>query len=184
MWWAEKTHALTARPVVVGRVLCDDARPLSVAPGVSGGPHPLLGGPPPIAGGRRATLAKVRTHPGVVGQRHQFLVSRDGVDPVGHSRDGRLAQLVEERIGIGAVFVPHRGVKGFLGGHVEFLGYRRRVRNSARRSLGSWPVKTTSGVSVGTPRAGKSAGITRIFSGKSKPGGCGGNGPDRAISSR
>ena len=62
--------------------------------------------------------------------------------------------------------------------------HRCRGRNSARRSPGSCPVNTTSGVSVGTPRAGNSAGITRMSSGKSKPGGRGGNGPDRAIWSR
>src|SRR6516225_2121841 len=57
---------------------------------------------------------------------------------------------------------------------------RDRGTNSAFRSVGSWPVRTTSGAAVAIPLAGKSAGTGRASEGTSKPTG-GGNGADCII---
>ena len=53
------------------------------------------------------TVTYVGAHPGVVGQRHELPVARDGVDAVHHPRHRRLPELVEERVRVGAVFVLH-----------------------------------------------------------------------------
>ena len=99
---AEVPHRHAAHAIVVWRVGRDHT-PRRTVRLYQIGLGPGLGCPL----GRRETVTYVGAHPGVVGQRHELLVPRDGVDAVHHPRHRRLSELVEERVRVGAVFVLH-----------------------------------------------------------------------------
>ncbi len=145
---------------------------------------------------RLGAFPRIRGDAQVVQQLDDLPIGADDVRAVRLARHRGLAQLFVEGVRIGAVGVAERLLPGRFLGHDGVLlpgcagrwvassrgVLQRRGRNTALRSLGSWPVRTTSGIAVGTPSSGNWAGIGLVSSGRSQPGGGGGNGPDSSIS--